>query len=124
MNCPKCTGQLSAITIREEITLDRCDRCYGLWCKPEQLTRLKREWMSEALVDVGNPDVGAKLDDLTDVPCPEGHGDMVTRADPEQPHIRYEECRTCNGMFLDAGEFTDLKFKTLLDWIKARLLAR
>ena len=38
--------------------------------------------------------------------------------DPEQPHMWYEECETCHYIFLDAGEFTDLKFKTLMDLVR------
>ena len=34
--------------------------------------------------------------------------------DPNQPHIWYEVCNE-HGMFLDAGEFTDYKYETLLD---------
>ena len=43
---------------------------------------------------------------------------MIKRQDEEQRHVWYEECQTCGGVFLDAGEFTDLKFKTLLDWVR------
>ena len=43
---------------------------------------------------------------------------MQRRSDDEQRHVWYEECETCHGIFLDAGEFTDLKFKTLMDWVR------
>ena len=36
----------------------------------------------------------------------------------EQPHIWYEACKSCDGVFLDAGEFADLKEHTLLDRLK------
>lgn len=124
MDCPKCTGTLSALTIGDDINLHRCDRCHGLWCQPEELTRLKSEWMSEALVDVGNPKVGQQLDRLDDVACPLGHGTMAKHADDEQRHVWYEQCPQCEGIYLDAGEFTDLKFKTLVDWIRGVLTPR
>ncbi|MCH7494442.1 hypothetical protein IIA16_07025, partial [bacterium] len=39
---------------------------------------------------------------------------MEQLADPIQTHIKYEACEK-HGMFLDAGEFTDYKYETLLD---------
>ncbi|MEM7001142.1 MAG: zf-TFIIB domain-containing protein [Pseudomonadota bacterium] len=122
MQCPKCTGTLEPLQVGES-NLRRCSDCHGLWCKPEQLAQLQDEWMSEALVDVGNPRVGSRLNRLADIKCPEGHGLMERRHDAEQRHVWYEECPVCGGIFLDAGEFTDLKFKTLLDWVRG-LFAR
>ncbi len=118
LDCPKCTGLLILQTYREHITLHRCDTCHGLWCPPKSLADMKEEWMSEAALDIGNPAVGARLNKALNISCPEGHGLMRKLADPEQPHIWYEECTTCSGVFLDAGEFTDLKFKTLMDWLR------
>ena len=69
-------------------------------------------------LDTGDPRVGAKLDDVPSVPCPEGHGEMLQTMDSEQVHIWYETCETCNGIYLDAGEFTDLKFRTLMDRVR------
>ena len=123
MDCPKCTGSLEPLKIRDAIDLHRCNSCFGLWCQPEALSQLKSEWMSEALVDVGNPRVGQRFDRVDDVACPLGHGSMEKYADEEQSHVWYEQCATCDGIYLDAGEFTDLKFKTLFDWVKG-LLAR
>jgi hypothetical protein len=79
---------------------------------------MREEWMSEAVLDIGNPAVGARLNKAVNISCPDGHGLMEKRSDPEQPHICYEECVTCRFVFLDAGEFTDLKFKTLMDLVR------
>ena len=43
---------------------------------------------------------------------------MIRMVDSEQPHIWFEACKTCNGVFLDAGEFIDLKDRTLLDRLR------
>ena len=118
VDCPKCTGLLSPHTYGEHITLHRCCSCHGLWCHPQSLSKMKDEWMSEAVLDIGDPSVGSRLNKAVNISCPSGHGLMERRSDPEQPHIWYEECATCHHVFLDAGEFTDLKFKTLMDWVK------
>ena len=96
----------------------RCSSCAGLWCKPETLEAMKREWLAEAVIDTGDPRVGANLNKVDHINCPEGHGPMRRTEDERQYHIWYEACDTCGGMFLDAGEFTDLKFDTLLDRIR------
>ncbi|MEM9621979.1 MAG: zf-TFIIB domain-containing protein [Pseudomonadota bacterium] len=119
MNCPKCTGQLQPQSYGDNINVHRCDVCAGLWCKPDALLNMKRQWMAEAALDVGDPRVGQQLDRVDDIDCPEGHGRLKKSVDPKQTHIWYEECETCGGIYLDAGEFTDLKFKTLLDRVRA-----
>ena len=43
---------------------------------------------------------------------------MIRMVDPVQRHIWFEACTACNGVFLDAGEFRDLKGHTLLDRLK------
>ena len=79
---------------------------------------MKREWMAEVQVDIGDPKVGATLDKLDEVSCPEGHGVMDRTADERQTHIWYEVCRTCDGMYFDAGEVTDLKYDTFMDRVR------
>ena len=38
--------------------------------------------------------------------------------DHQQPHIWYEQCPGCGGVYLDAGEFSDLKDVTVMDMLK------
>lgn len=121
MNCPKCTGTMHKETYGDDICIHKCDVCAGLWCKPEALARMKVEWMAEAVLDTGDPRVGSSLNAIGEINCPEGHGKMEPRSDERQRHIWYEECETCGGVFLDAGEFTDLKHDTLLDRLRGIL---
>lgn len=118
MDCPKCTGAMVEETYGENIHIHRCNICAGLWVKPDALERMKSTWMAEAALDTGSPIVGSNLNTIDDINCPEGHGKMAKCEDKDQRHIWYEECLTCHGVFLDAGEFTDLKFETPLDKIR------
>ncbi|MBN1409301.1 MAG: zf-TFIIB domain-containing protein [Spirochaetales bacterium] len=52
------------------------------------------------------------------ITCPKCKVKMIPMVDVKQSHIWYEKCNTCHGTFLDAGEFKDLKNKTVLDIIK------
>lgn len=108
----------------DDICIHRCDVCAGLWCKPQALAHMKSAWMAEAVLDTGDPRVGSKLDEVEDIDCPEGHGKMAKRSDDKQSHIWFEECLTCNGIFLDAGEFTDLKYITFMDHARALIKGR
>ena len=118
MRCPKCPGTLEQKTYGRKITVRRCSDCGGLWCKPEVLLEMKREWMSEAVLDSGDRKLGQALDKLDDIQCPECAVPMEKTADERQTHIWYETCRQCGGVFLDAGEFTDLKYDTFMDRIR------
>lgn len=118
MQCPKCPGTLEPKTYGRKITIHRCSECGGLWCKPDVLLEMKREWMSEAVLDAGDPRLGKALDALDDIKCPECGVKMDKTADERQIHIWYESCPSCSGLFLDAGEFTDLKYDTLLDRLR------
>ncbi len=124
MDCPKCTGELVAARYGDEIEIQRCNVCAGLWVYPDDLQRMKSTWLAEAVLDTGSPRVGKSLDEVDDIDCPLGHGPMLKRVDPEQSHIWYEQCPVCDGIFLDAGEFTDMKFETLLDRVRGVVKGR
>lgn len=117
MDCPKCEGSLENKTYGRKITVARCNGCAGLFCKPEVLAEMKEEWMSEVL-DKGDSSVGKSLDSVREISCPECALAMTAKEDPKQTHIWYEECPQCNGIFFDAGEFTDWKYDTFMDRIR------
>jgi hypothetical protein len=82
---------------------------------------MKNAWMAEAVLDIGDPQIGSDLNEVDNIECPEGHGKMFKTEDVRQRHIWFEQCLTCHGVFLDAGEFTDLKYETLLDFVRGML---
>ena len=43
---------------------------------------------------------------------------MAKMVDNNQPHIWYEACDICSGVFFDAGEFSDYKEENILDFFK------
>ena len=63
----------------------------------------------------GQPGIGrAALSGL----CPRCGEPMQKINDAKQSHIEYEACAE-HGLFMDAGEFTDYKHETLLDYFRA-----
>ncbi len=99
------------------IEVDRCTGCKGLWfdlLEHEKLTGLE----DSERIDTGDRRVGAMWNRFARVDCPVCNTRMIRMVDAGQPHIRFEACQVCGGVFLDAGEFTDLKEHTLLDRVK------
>jgi len=117
MDCPKCGHEMEAV-VHENIEVDRCVLCRGLWFDLLEHETLKGLAGSEC-IDSGDPRVG-KLFNVDDrIRCPRCASTMVRMVDAVQPHIWYESCSTCHGVFFDAGEFKDYKRETVADFFRA-----
>jgi Zn-finger nucleic acid-binding protein len=116
MNCPKCHSPFEAVSF-QSIEVDRCTGCKGIWFDAQEETRLKTMQGSEQ-IDVGDPDVGKKFNELGNIACPKCQAKMIRMVDAGQQHIWYESCPVCYGAFFDAGEFSDWKDTSLMDWFK------
>jgi Zn-finger nucleic acid-binding protein len=123
VQCPKCKGEMAVKTYGRKISINQCGECHGLFTKPDVLAEMKKEWMSEVL-DMGDRETGKKYDALGDIDCPSCGARMDKVSDKRQSHIWYESCPNCEGIFLDAGEFTDLKHDTLLDRLRDMVKGR
>ena len=118
MHCPKCHSAMDQIQF-EGIEVDRCSGCEGLWFDAMEDRDLRgRNGVDRP--DVGDPQKGAELDGKAVVDCPRCKVRMVRMVDRQYPHIWYESCPVCFGSFFDAGEFKDLKERTLTDLLKGR----
>lgn len=116
MNCPKCNAEMETVTI-EEITVDRCTQCFGIWFDEFERERLKEIKGADA-IDIGDPEQGAKLNEMKQVFCPSCGAQLIPMVDVKQPHIWYESCAICYGAFFDAGEFKDYKHESIHDIFK------
>jgi len=99
------------------IKIERCKKCKGIWFDAFEKDELKAKHGSES-VDSGDKDMGKEYDKKKKVNCPKCLTLMTRKADVRQKHIVYEYCNACHGVFFDAGEFTDFKERTILDFIK------
>lgn len=121
MDCPKC-GHAMEQVVYADIEVDRCTLCKGLWFDMLEHEQLKEIRGAEA-IDSGDREVGALFNRDDRICCPRCRSRMIRMVDPEQPHIWYESCGACHGVFFDAGEFTDYKRHTPIDLLR-RLRAR
>ncbi len=116
MECPKCQAPMEKVT-HAGVEVDRCTNCGGIWFDLLERERLAELAGSEE-IDTGDRRVGRKFDRLERIDCPVCHTLMIRMVDAVQPHVHYEACKVCNGVFLDAGEFKDLREHTVLDRIR------
>lgn len=116
LQCPKCQHGMEEVT-HEGITIDRCSHCEGLWFDEDEAHHLKAIIDSHVL-DSGDAEAGKRWDSRADIKCPRCGKQMVESADPKQKHIWYEICPD-HGMFMDAGEFTDFKHESPLDFFRS-----
>jgi|TARA_B100001013_G_C24599067_1_gene437988 Zn-finger nucleic acid-binding protein len=105
--------ELKIETLHGPVVIDKCSGCKGLWLDNGEGEQLKGDWMSD-FADSGDPEVGKTYDKVRDIRCPRCGEPMQKLNDTKQTHLAYEACEQ-HGMFMDAGEFTDYKYETLLD---------
>ena len=112
MNCPKCHSKFETITYAD-IQVERCLGCQGLWFDMLEKEDLVKIEGSES-IDIGNDQVGEEYSNLRNIKCPHCTVKMIPMVDKDQHDIKYESCTVCYGTFFDAGEFRDLKERSVI----------
>jgi Zn-finger nucleic acid-binding protein len=115
-NCPKCQAPFEKVDYAD-IRIDRCTGCGGLFFDMLEHEHLKSIEGSET-IDIGDAQVGKRHNPEHRIDCPSCGSRMIAMVDVHQPHIWYEACTTCYGVYFDAGEFRDYKEKTILDFFR------
>ena len=103
MRCPKCNVKMEEVTC-EDVQIDRCAACKGIWFDSGEAETLSRKWIAE-FIDIGDPEVGHRLNSLDTIACPRCDETMERFFDIEGRQVQYERCAK-HGQFFDAGEFT------------------
>ena len=116
MLCPKCNATMQKV-VYQQIEVERCTDCGGIWFDPLEKDRLKALAGAEQ-IDIGDAKTGAVYNKVDRIDCPVCHTQMLRMVNARQPHIWFESCSVCHGVFFDAGEFTDFKSETILDFFK------
>jgi len=106
MECPKCSADMDIVEF-QGIEIDRCTRCKGIWFDYMEKERML-ELSNAADIDVGDENIGSEYNEMVYVECPRCDAIMDQKEEFEPKHMKYEFCRSCHGMFFDAGEFRDL----------------
>ena len=116
MNCPKCQAAMETVTF-EGVTVDRCTGCQGIWLDAGE-RRVLQDLKGAQAIDIGDATTGRKMDAITAIDCPRCQKPMIVKTDIDHHDITFECCPVCKGIYLDAGEFTDLKDYTFMDYLR------
>lgn len=88
----------------DDVTVDRCDLCRGIWFDADEADRLAAKGGGE-VVDDGSSFVGEMKNACNDVACPRCKLPMVSFTPDPKLAFHVERCTCCKGVFFDAGEF-------------------
>jgi PAT family beta-lactamase induction signal transducer AmpG len=116
MRCPKCRADMEQVEF-DGTEIDRCTICSGIWFDAGEIEVLRNK-QAAAAIDTGDAAAGKQSNALDEYQCPRCSGAMVRVVDPQQRHIWYETCSSCNGSYLDAGELLDLSTVSIADFFK------
>ena len=102
MICPHCredrmrTRKLKDVNVNVEC----CDKCGGIWFDCKELKRA----IPEAVNDLRAPEGASKVRLL----CPECL-ESLRRFQYPQTYVTIDMCSKCNGLWLDANEFQEIR---------------
>jgi len=116
MKCPKCGGEFKQAR-HGDVEFDRCSGCNGLWFDAFEHEALKATPGFEA-IDLGPKKHRAGDGEGTKI-CPRCNVRMIDMVVAAQPHIAYESCPVCHGVYFDAGEFLDFREETFQESFRA-----
>jgi len=106
MKCPKCKTETLAVFKVEEVAVDRCSSCDGIWFDAQELGELLAEdaRMVAALRRGGTHD---GLDGKKGA-CPRDAGELLRVYSAVDRTVILDACPDCRGIWLDGGEFEKL----------------
>jgi Zn-finger nucleic acid-binding protein len=107
MRCPKCPGgaALAALVI-DELEVDRCALCGGVWFDKAELAPLLGRDTGRVGAILGGD--GAATDPRTGT-CPRDARRLHRVKSARNSSVTIETCTICQGIWLDGGEFESIK---------------
>jgi Zn-finger nucleic acid-binding protein len=121
LRCPRDGTVMERVTLGT-MSVDRCDICRGMWLDLGELQKLVARPTAAATLDP--PMTLASTREMNKsmlvgaMVCPRDGETLRERADAKQEHVRVDECPSCKGVFLDAGELRDLSEHTIGEKLK------
>lgn len=123
-DCPRCREALTAVELQigvENVEIDRCGACHGLFFDPNELnqvldgieTRADVVDHRQLLTLIEHETPTGDFDQVTYVPCPDCGQLMHRRSVGQQSGVIADSCRD-HGLWLDGGEL-----RQLIRWTQA-----
>ena len=111
LGCPRCSTSLTRLRIGG-VDTDLCESCGGVWLDRLELSRFEDpdSVPGKALVEYLGRIPTALIDQAARLRCPRHPGVvMLRRAFSRAIPIQIDECPECGGLWLDAGELTQIR---------------
>ena len=97
--CPRCNIDMKVLNVKD-VEIDACPSCAGIWFDQSELDKIiGAEQISPESLMFTAPHVTKVLN------CPECNTKMKCSTLED---LTFDYCETCNGIWLDAGELTEL----------------
>lgn len=117
-DCPKCGKPMEPHSI-DGISFQRCTGCAGLWLGTPDMERLMGAKSEARAADIGARELGDWTAEIKgSLNCPNDGSQLIRMVNHKQPHVHFESCKVCGGVFLDAGELRDLASFTLIERLR------
>ncbi len=118
MNCPRCAGTALTQQKIDEVTIDRCPKCQGMWLDALELEKLLNLRPSELLADdskfAASTAAGERLS------CPVCKGSPLIKLNSlHRPGTILDSCTVCYGTWVDAGELSRLAGTSIAGTIRS-----
>ena len=106
MKCPKCrTDSMNTFSV-QEVALERCSSCSGIWFDARELSQLlEQDARQVALLRRGrdNQELEGKKGF-----CPRDGSELLRVYSSINRSVIIDACASCRGIWLDGGEFEKL----------------
>ena len=106
MNCPKCRIEKMKHEVYEDIEVDRCPACKGLFLDRGELKGLMSKKQGNSADTFAFSATSDEMDTVAAY-CPHCQQKMAPGYGPGK--IRIDLCKTCKSIFLDQGELASLQ---------------
>lgn len=106
MKCPKCKSVTLAEFKMEEVAVDRCSSCDGIWFDAQELSQLLSE-DAKHVASLSRGGSHAQVDGKKGN-CPRDGSELMRVYSSVDRAVILDACPDCRGMWLDGGEFKKL----------------
>jgi len=106
MKCPKCKTETLSEFFVEDVTVDRCASCDGIWCDAQELNQLLAE-DARQVASLGRGS-GKEVADGKKGQCPRDGAELMRVYSAIERTVVIDACPDCRGIWLDGGEFQKL----------------
>jgi Zn-finger nucleic acid-binding protein len=106
MECPKCrTPTLEQFSV-QEVAVERCSSCSGIWFDAQELSQLLEE-DARHVASLRRGSVVEQLEGKKGL-CPRDGSDLLRVYSSIDRSVILDACAECRGIWLDGGEFDKL----------------